>query len=141
MIRFSARSITALAIALICGACGRDFDANELPEPRRRAGAGAAAVDEEKMPLERVSLMLAADSGNVELIGILRENATEIEWSSDGPVAMRFAARRGYAEVVSLLASYGVCGEAGFRCEKALSEARANGHDGIVTFLESVMSP
>lgn len=85
--------------------------------------------------------MLAADSGNVDLIALLRKNSHEIDWSADGPVAMQFAARRGYVAVVRQLAGFGVCGERGEACADALSEAEANEHDDIVTFLRTLRSP
>lgn len=138
------RTTSVLAALWGASACGPGFDGDKLPEPRASDGRllnqpDAQSRDPKK--LARASLMLAADSGNVDLIEVLRKNSREIDWTVDGPVAMQFAARRGYVAVVRQLAGYGVCGDRGEACDDALSEAEAKDHREIVTILRTLRSP
>lgn len=125
-----------LLVACVLSSCGGDdFESNMLPEvqlepPPEEVGSG---------PIDRVSLALAAEDGNANLIARLHRQSDHIRWPGDGVVAVRLAARRGHTDVVELLLSYGACADSAPQCFEALHESRARDHLGAVVQLESVL--
>lgn len=88
----------------------------------------------EETPLDRISLVLAAEYGDVAEIEELHATSTEIDWLEDGARAVKLAARGGQEDAVRLLLAYGAR-DAQEACAAAHTEAASRRYPGIVALL------
>lgn len=89
----------------------------------------------EETPLDRISLVLAAEYGDVAEIEELHATSTEIDWLEDGARAVKLAARGGQEDAVRLLLAYGARDAPSEACAAAHTEAASRRYPGIVALL------
>ena len=120
-------------VLFFLAACGVDPESlPDVPAPPR------VGREMEDWPLDKVKLVIASADGNTAVIEELRTTSEELDWERDGAAALKYAARAGHEEVVTMLLGYGACRSPDSEepCAAALEEAKRHDHTEIVRLLE-----
>jgi len=128
---YDCRGFTALLWSCLRGAVG-----NQQPVARLLLAAGADP-NAETLAGDSNCIVLAAQSGNPELIRVLIENGAEIDRPADGVTALMTAARNGDEASVQTLLSLGARPEIAAGGYNAADYARYGGYDEIAQIIDT----